>query len=139
VNSFNFSDDFGDCEVQAIEFRFEKLGVTLFNPESKISFQLLLSNAKYCLFESDHLQNVIEGVNLFISIDDALKDERFKKFMSKSNFLSILDAETKELEVLYVSPITGGELAVIFSGLEISTNSHTNEIENQAVELKAII
>jgi len=117
---YNLIEDIGDCEIQKLEFGFEKLTISIFDREKSINYKINLSSVTYVVFESNHLQNVIETIHMFENFEEALKFNSFLLFSSRFDISNQIIEEDRFLEIIYICPITGGEIVAFFSGLEVS-------------------
>ncbi|NTI46634.1 hypothetical protein [Rhizobium rhizogenes] len=108
-------ESFADCEIRTIGFDHPNLLLKLFDSTEVDFYALSFADVSFCLFESDHLQNVISELSIFDSLDKARNDPAFEEFISAKNIAGELVRIIGNYQVCYIRPITGGDMVIVFS------------------------
>ncbi|MGA1805253.1 hypothetical protein [Rhizobium sp. HT1-10] len=110
----NFTS-FADFEIRTIGFDHPDLLLKLFDSTEVNFYALTFLDVAFCIFETDHLQNVISELSVFENISLARNDLAFEKFVRSRSLTDDLERIVGNYQVCYIRPITGGDMIVIFS------------------------
>jgi hypothetical protein len=109
---------FADCEIRTLAFDYPSLLLKLFDPTEMTYHCLAFRNVIFCVFESDHLQNVVSSLDFFDSLQDAVKDYAFSNYVKQRNLEDEIRKTIGNHRLCYIRPITGGDMIVIFEEIE---------------------
>lgn len=109
---------FPDCEIRTFAFDYPSLILKLFDPTEMTYHSLAFRDVVFCIFESDHLQNVVSALEVFDNLPDALQDHAFSNYVRQREILEDLQKNIGNHRICYIRPITGGDLVKIFGELE---------------------
>jgi hypothetical protein len=113
------SFEFGDSELVTVNMVFETIELVFeFQNEGSISRAVIeCDQPAYFYLESDHLQNVVEGVYLL------KPNQRCSCFFDpvKNDFVDNLMLKYSDQKFLIVTPTTGIELLVACNGIRLLT------------------
>jgi hypothetical protein len=108
------SPNFGDGEVRAVTFSHPNIIVEIYAPAEDITFSLELEKVSSFSFNTDHPQNVIEGIKLFPS--------RELMRSTQNGIVARLPPTTPRNQgevVVLIEPIAGSDLACSCERLRI--------------------
>jgi hypothetical protein len=109
---------FPDCEIRTLAFDYPSLVLKLFDPTEMTYHTLAFRDVVFCVFESDHLQNVVSALQVFDSLTEALRDHAFSNYLQMRNIDENLRKNIGNNRICYIRPITGGDLIIIFREVE---------------------
>jgi len=114
-------ENLGDCEIRSISFDMPNIHMKLFSPVNPASYFITFQDVVYFVFETDHIQNVIEGIFSFNNIHDALECAEFKDFVKRRNLLDDLMKQFNNYRIFYILPLTGVDCIILCETIKIVT------------------
>lgn len=103
--------NFGDAELRAVSFFDNNIYINVFTPADCMHVRVDLIDVQYAIFESNHMQNVIENILSYNTLNEVPFGEGYLR-----------DAVTKAASLLskpslyvHITPISGPEGAIICS------------------------
>jgi hypothetical protein len=109
--------NFGDGEIREISFLHPNVSLKIFNPTDSTFCTLLFRSVGVMLFETNHVQNVIDSIVLFDGLSTAMADESAAAFLKKVTPTDLANAAGSKF--VHIRPITGGETIISFESFEI--------------------
>jgi hypothetical protein len=121
----NYRENASDCEIRGIVFDHPNVRIFFFDPYWKQSFYLSMTDVNQFVFSTNHVQNVVSKIHLFDTIEIAMAHVEFKRAYDQilSNTEHAIIEADKAL--LFVEPITGGDVIAQFRTLELFIEGET--------------
>ena len=109
----------GDCEIKSISFMDESVSFRLFDPANTHYFTITFHSIGHLIFETSHVQNVIDSIEIFDSTEQVVQQLDRIQFLRRIDAEILRSASTRAMKFAYIQPITGGETFLSFKSFEI--------------------
>lgn len=119
--------DLRDCEIGAVSFSFPDLSIVFADVNRERYIYLDALNCCKVIFESDHVQNVVDGIFFFNSFDVFSKKNPFLNAENFHNYIkSDFDIDQIErdigqkYQIICISALTGGDMFIVCETFDIT-------------------